>query len=250
MSLVNCFIPPPKHPITKGKTVTLYCSRLLRNLNANCSYFCSFSIFFSWMFNSQGHAISTMQIIFFDSSSNVRSGHLAMFVVLIRCSQSQRSLYPFLVSLFLSPRFHSTILCLVEVRHCWLPIGPPAHSVQFCVVERNLCWLIFRNQLEVVALFTFVFGTTDIDHYHLVLSSSSMPSFRPFVPACSTQLQSYGDLCRISAIHNRLLFGFWVFHFAYSFGSAFPFYFVAALVVVSFVVSSMRFPSYLPFRFQ
>ena len=96
MSLVNCFIPPSKHPITKGKTVTLYCSRLLSNLSVYCWYFCSFSIFFSWMFNSYGHAISTMQIIFFDSLSNVRTGHLAMFVVLILCSQSQRSLYPFL----------------------------------------------------------------------------------------------------------------------------------------------------------
>ena len=37
-----------------------------------------------------------MQIIFFDSSFNVRSGRLAVFVVIIRCSQSQRSLYLFL----------------------------------------------------------------------------------------------------------------------------------------------------------
>ena len=42
MSLVNCFIPPPKHPITKGTTMTLYCSCLSRN--ANCWYFPSFSI--------------------------------------------------------------------------------------------------------------------------------------------------------------------------------------------------------------
>ena len=93
---VNCFIPPPKHPIIKGTTVTLYCSHLSRNSNANCWYFRSFSILFSWMFDSYGRAISTMQIIFFDSSSNVRSGRLTVFVVLTRCSQSQSSLYPLL----------------------------------------------------------------------------------------------------------------------------------------------------------
>ena len=92
--------------------------------------------------------------------------------------------------LFLSSSFHSIVFCLVEVRHCWSPIGPPTPSVHCCVVERTLCWLIFRNQLEGVALFPFVFRTTDIDHYDLVLSSSSMPLFRPFVPACWTQLQS------------------------------------------------------------
>ena len=96
MPLVNCFIPPPKHPITKGTAMTLYCSRLSRNSNANCWCFRSFSILFSWMFDSYGHAISTMQIIFFNPSSNVRSGRLAVFIDLIRCSQSQRSLYPFL----------------------------------------------------------------------------------------------------------------------------------------------------------
>ena len=96
MSLVNCFIPPPKHSITKGTTMTLYCSRLSRNSNANSWYFHSFSILFSKMFDSYVHSISSMQIIFFDSSSNVRSGRLGVFVVLIRCSQSQRILYPFL----------------------------------------------------------------------------------------------------------------------------------------------------------
>ena len=42
MSLVNCFIPPPKHPITKGTTMILYCSCLSRN--TNCWYFPSFFI--------------------------------------------------------------------------------------------------------------------------------------------------------------------------------------------------------------
>ena len=99
MSLVNCFIPPPKHPITKSTTMTLYCSRLSRNSNASCWYFRSFLILFSCVFNSYGHAISTMQIIFFDSSSNIRSGRLAVFVVLILCPQSQRSLYRLLLLL-------------------------------------------------------------------------------------------------------------------------------------------------------
>ena len=108
MALVNCFVPPPKHPITKGTTTTLYCSRLQCNSNANCWYFRSFLILFSWMFDSYGHAISTMQIIFFDSSSNVGSGHLVMFVVFIQCSQSQSSLYPFLwiTLLFVQFSFH------------------------------------------------------------------------------------------------------------------------------------------------
>ena len=96
MSLVNCFIPPPKHPITKGTTMTLYCPCLSCNSNANCWYFCSFSILFLWVFDLYGHAISTMQIIFLDLSSNFRSGRLTVFVVFIRCSQSQGSLYPFL----------------------------------------------------------------------------------------------------------------------------------------------------------
>ena len=60
------------------------------------------------MFDSYGHAISTMQIIFFDSSSNVGWGHLVVFVVFIRCSLSQSSLYPFLwiTLLFVQFSFH------------------------------------------------------------------------------------------------------------------------------------------------
>ena len=74
MSLVNCFIPPPKHQITKGTLVTLYCSRLLYNLPIA-------GIFAVFQSSSWGCLIHM---------------DIAVFVVLIRCSQSQRSLYPFL----------------------------------------------------------------------------------------------------------------------------------------------------------
>ena len=74
MSLVNCFIPPPKHQITKGTLVTLYCSRLLCNSPIA-------GIFAVFQSSSWGCLIHM---------------DIAVFVVLIRCSQSQRSLYPFL----------------------------------------------------------------------------------------------------------------------------------------------------------
>ena len=69
MSLVNCFVLPPKHGISKGTIMTLYCPRLSRNSNASCWYFPSFLILFLWMFDSYGHGILTTQIIFFDLSS-------------------------------------------------------------------------------------------------------------------------------------------------------------------------------------
>ena len=112
-------------------------------------------------------------------------------------------------SLFLSSSFYSTILCLVEVRHCWSPIEPPSPSVHCLVVERTLCWLIF---------------------------------LQPTRKCCTVSA--------ISAIHSRLVFGFWVFCFAYSFGSAFPFFFAAVHVAVSSLVSFMQFPSYQLLRFQ
>ena len=125
-----------------------------------------------------------MQIIFFDSSSNIRSGRLTVFVVLIRCSQSQSSLYPLLwiILPFVQFSFHhfvsggSTPLMIAH---------RPAITFSALLCRRTYSVLAnFRNQLGGVAPFPFIFGTTDIDHYHLVFSSSSMPSFQPFIPAC------------------------------------------------------------------
>ena len=190
MSLVNCFILPPKHPITRGTTMTLYCSRLLRNSNANCWYF--------WSFWSSCHRCLTQTDTPYrlsKSSSLIRlltSGRVSLLCSLSSSDASgPRGVYICSSgSVFLLSSFHSITLCLVEVCHCWLPIRLPTPSVHCCAVERTLCWLIFCNQPESVAPFPVVFSTTDIDHYHLVLSSSSMPSFQPFIPACWTQLQS------------------------------------------------------------
>ena len=108
MSLVNCFILPPKHPITRGYNYDPVLLTSFVQFKCQLLVFLQFLILLSQMFDSYGHAISTMQIIFFDSSSNVRSGLVAVFVVHIRCSRSQRSLYLFLwISLaFVQFSFH------------------------------------------------------------------------------------------------------------------------------------------------
>ena len=80
-------VPPPNHPITKGKISTMKPPCLLRISNANCWYFCNFSLRFSAMFAFAGQAISSIQIIRSSASSSVRSGLLVFVVFLILYSK-------------------------------------------------------------------------------------------------------------------------------------------------------------------
>ena len=114
MPLVNYFMPPPKHPITKGTTMTLYSSRLSRNSNTNCWYFRNFSILFSWMFDSYRLCRSSFLIRLLTSGRIASPCSLSSSDV-----PSPRGVYIRSSGLLLlSSSFHSTILCLVEVRHC------------------------------------------------------------------------------------------------------------------------------------
>ena len=112
----SCPTPPPQASYNAGMNCTLY--ELLLSLNSKNSYW-HFIIFSNHLFTLLfllGHAISTIYISFFSLSLRVRSGRLAMQVILILYSQSHSSLFPPCSKIFTFPISPYTILILSMMR--------------------------------------------------------------------------------------------------------------------------------------